>query len=106
MAESRLGRYPVQVRGAEIVEQGGQRKLALALDLGEWQDGRKLVRPARIEVLDGGRGFEGQFSTAETAQWTRLQIPLADHPPETLTILFRDAHVAVEGPWRLRVPRP
>ena len=105
-AELRLGRYTFRVTGAEIVERGGQRKLALSLDLGGWQDGRKLVRPGRIQVPDVDQGFEGQFSTAEAAQWTRIQIPLGDEPPPELTILFRDVHVAVEGPWRLSIPRP
>lgn len=104
--ELRLGRYPVRVTGAEVVEQHGQRKLALMLDLGDWHEGRKLVRPARIVVPNGGRGFEGQFSSAGTAQWTRLQIPLIDDPPEEITVVFRDAHVAVEGPWRLPLPPP
>lgn len=101
-----LGRYPIQVTSASLGESDGQRQLVLHLDLGSWHDGRKLVAPGRVQL----EGFEPSSLTGLTffdapdvvGQSTEVRIPLREDVGDRATVLFRDAQVAVQGPWRLR----
>jgi hypothetical protein len=101
-----LGSYPLVVKDAAILEQqSGQRMLALRLNLGDWREGRKLFGLERV-LLDGqDRGY--QFLPTDPASGvTEVRVALPEVHANQVAVVFRDAQVAVEGPWRLAVPMP
>jgi transcriptional regulator with XRE-family HTH domain len=105
--ELQLGRYPVRVTETQLSGERRQRQLRIALELGAWQDGRLLIAPERIEVAGvSAPVYDPRVSDDPglAGQWAELILAVPDNSETDLTITFRNARVAVEGPWHLQVP--
>jgi hypothetical protein len=102
-AALQLGPYPFRVPSARIVEQWGERMLALDLDLGDWDSGRMLVGIGRVWVQGEDRGFQAR-SDGEVGQWSDIRVSMPESEPSPVVVTLRQARVAIDGPWRLEVP--
>lgn len=106
-ARLRLGPYELGVTQAQIVHQLGQQDqqnwLRMTLDLGNWQSGRRLVRPGNVRVNGQGAQMQGQFDASDIGQWSNISVPLPYPLPDEVMISFDSPEVAVQGPWRLDV---
>lgn len=99
-----FGVYPLRVTDAEIIEQRGERRLALHVDRGDWRDRRKLVHPG--QVLIDGKGVAFQFgSEGDVGQAGTLSVALPEGIA-VVTVTFQFPDVAFQGPWKLPVPIP
>jgi hypothetical protein len=103
------GPYTVRIRGTRVEEQDPLerervRRVVLALDPGDWQGGRKLLSPGQA-LVDGMTAPRTRWRTGGDwpSQVTELAVPLPEHA-DRITVRFRNIAVAVQGPWRLRVP--
>jgi len=94
--------FTVHVTSAKIMEQLGGRWLELHIDLGDWQDGRKLVGPGQVTVEPKGASYFQSQSNGDVNQITLLRVSYAD-AAQTVTITLNGANEAVQGPWRLPV---
>ncbi len=121
-----LGSYSFRVTHAEIVDSSskqlpmppGERRLVLQLDLGDWNGDRKLMGLGQL-LLDGAESYGFSPSASDDGfgvsfppnpnegtdgQWKRVALVLPKDVPDQVTVTFRNADVAVQGPWRLQVP--
>jgi hypothetical protein len=80
------------------------RELALHLEPGGWHAGRKLLRPMQVELNGRYRGVRCRLDPSGAGRWIRIRAPLPDDASAQVTVTFRTAQVAVEGPWRLALP--
>lgn len=101
-----LGPYRFHVLDARIQWEGGFPELVMRLDLGGWQQGRKLIRPLEVQINGDGSSVFGHIKRAVPGQWDEIGVPLPAGSGPAVTITFHGAEVAVEGPWRLAVPLP
>lgn len=110
-ADLALGPYLVRVTGAEIVEERGERKLLLHLDLGTGPPGRRLLGFEHVTLDGRERSPSGTLHTATghyggSAQARAIELPLPIGIGSAVTITLRDPLVAVDGPWQLDIPLP
>jgi hypothetical protein len=97
--------FAVHVTSATIVEQLGGRWLALHVNLGGWQGGRKLVGPGQATVEPKGASYFQSQSDGDVNQTTLLRVSYAD-TAQTVTVTLNGANVAVQGPWQVPVILP
>ena len=95
--------YGEIVKSDAIGRRPGERTLVLHIELGSWQEDRMLTGIG--QVLSDGTQVGVQLKTdGADGQLTQVRIPLYTGNEGQATVTFRNAAVAVRGPWRLRVP--
>lgn len=100
----RLGASSFRIIDAEIVDERGQPRLLLHLDLGGWHDGRELVAPGGVSSPESNpRDFQIQ-QAGDVGQWTELSVPLPQAATAAVNLTFQGAVFAVQGPWNLQAP--
>jgi hypothetical protein len=97
--------FTVHVTSARIMAQLGGRWLEFHLDLGDWQEGRRLVGPSQVAVEPKEASYFQSQSDGDVNQMTLLRVSYAD-AAQTVTVTLNGANVAVQGPWRLPVILP
>ncbi len=98
-----LGPYQLRAPSARIVDQRGQRRLSLDLELGSRNEERTLVGVGRVWLNGQDRGFQAQ-SDGGSGQWSELSVELPDGIGDSVVLTLKQARAAVNGPWRLEVP--
>jgi len=100
-----FGTDTFRITGVRIITEGGQAKLALDVDLGNWQNGRMLVSSGSPQVNAQATGYNAtQHEARGVRQDTQLRVPLPTELGEAVTVTFTGPTVAVQGPWQLAVP--
>ncbi|MDP9252393.1 MAG: hypothetical protein M3O80_05240 [Chloroflexota bacterium] len=116
-----FGRYPIRVVGSRVVGPPPARstppgivfgdQLRLDLDLGGWQNDRRLLYPGRVfaDGTDHGFRWSPKFPPTETnptnaAQIEFIEVNVTD-PSSVKTVRLTYPTVHVRGPWRIRLER-
>ncbi len=100
-----LGPYPLRVTGAELVEgRRGDRQLLLHFDLGGGHEGPQLIGVGQVTLDGRDAGLGYQYSLGSSNVTGGVNVSLPEQAGEEVTVTFRNAHVALEGPWTLAVP--
>lgn len=114
-ADLRLGAYSFRVAGADLVEQppGAPASLvrqqrgswlALQLDYGDWNGGRKLVGPG---VVENAHAIQSSLTSRDgVSQFTRVSVPLSEASDGEAVVTFQNARIAIRGPWKLEASVP
>jgi len=110
--ETRLGDYPILIRGsrADTITRGGRSLTAVILDvdLGDVEDELCLINPTRTKAdgkgAGGGWGEHGIYAPSPTPIPVIEIYYSGDTPPKRVTL--QGATVRARGPWRISFARP
>jgi hypothetical protein len=111
----RLGRHNVRVFGTDTVpatpDTGSFPSrgpgIGVDIDLGDWQDNRRLVMPGRVTVDDryGGLRLRRALDARDPEPVDYFEVPL-ERPLDAKTITLACPVVQVRGPWAVRFAVP
>lgn len=100
-----LGPYKLRVTGAKLLNTGGHLLVVLQLDLGNWQNGRRLLGPELVQA-EGGDPSSFGHSSGSFDRYTEESALVPPGVTDEVNITLVNAVVAVQGPWNLTVPLP
>lgn len=104
-----LGQDTFQVTDAELFRVPGrpQPQLLLHMALGDWHNGRKLIGP-EMAAVDGKKAarWAVPHSVGDVGQYDAEYTDLPQDAGNAATITFRNARLALQGPWQVPVPFP